>query len=335
MGGRHIIAIGGSTGALSAMRRLCADLPANLDAAVFVTLHVGREGQNLIASILDKAGPLPVSTAADGEQVERGHIYVAPADRHLIVIDDVIRLGRGPRENMARPAVDPLLRSVGVSYGPRAIGAVLSGMLNDGAAGLSDLRRCGGLTVVQNPGDAEAPDMPLSALQACDVDHRAPIGDMAELLAALLNEPAGLPPAVPAEIALEVDIALGRPCLTETIAQFADPVALTCPDCSGVLSQVRRGPPLRYRCQVGHAYTAENMAKHQSDTLGEAIRIALRIVEERAVLAEKMAQDARLQGRDRSGNAFEAKAKELRQQADVLRASALGSAEGVRTVRSA
>lgn len=166
---RHdVIAIGGSLGSVDALKHLCAQLPADLPAAVLVVVHVCSLGKNLLADIFDRNSPLAVSTAEEGEPVHAGHVYVAPADRHLLTIDRSIRLGRGPRENMARPAIDPLFRSVGVEYGSRAIGLVLTGLLDDGAAGLSDLKRCGGLTMVQNPGDAAAPDMPLAALRSSE-----------------------------------------------------------------------------------------------------------------------------------------------------------------------
>src|SRR6185437_13078920 len=169
-------------------------------------IHVGALGNDLLAGLLDAQSAISVSTATDGDVLRRGHAYVAPADHHLLVVDDVLRLGRGPRENLARPAIDPLFRSVGVSYGPRAIAVVLTGMLNDGASGLADLKRCGGITVVQNPTDAVASEMPWGALQASDVDYRAPLADMAELLAHLSSQEAEPAPAVPEEIKLEIDI---------------------------------------------------------------------------------------------------------------------------------
>jgi two-component system chemotaxis response regulator CheB len=172
------------------------------------------------------------------------------------VIDGVVRLGRGPRENMARPAIDPLFRSLGMSFGPRTIGVVLTGMLDDGAAGLADIKRCGGITVVQNPADAVAPDMPWGALRASEVDYRAPLSDMAGLLTKLAAQEAGPDVPVPDDIKAEVAIALGRRSDTGVLTGFADPVALSCPGCGGVLSQIKR-PPHRFRCQVGHSYTAE------------------------------------------------------------------------------
>lgn len=190
----RVIAIGGSAGSIEAVRTLCETFPADLPAAVCLVIHVGARGNNLIAGIFDKGCPLPVTTAVDGEKLEAGHIYVAAADHHLIVIDDTIRLGRGPRENLARPAIDPLFRSVALSHGSGAVGVVLTGMLNDGAAGLADLKRCGGITVVQNPIEAREREMPLAALAASDVDYQTTIGELGSLLKLLVSEPRGLSP---------------------------------------------------------------------------------------------------------------------------------------------
>lgn len=320
---RNVIAIGTSTGGVDVLQKICSALPGDLAAAVFVVLHMRADGPNLLPEILGRQSSLPVQLAVDGERVERGRIYVAAADRHLLIIDDFIRLGRGPRENLTRPAIDPMFRSVAVSYGPRAIGLVLTGDLNDGAAGLGDIKRCGGVTVVQNPADARAAEMPTSALLASDVDYRAPLSQLPEVLTHLVGEPAGPRPLVPRAIELEVDIALGRPCLSATIMEFADPAPLSCPACSGVLSQVRGSGPLRFRCQVGHGYTAQALDAVQQNGLDEAIRVALRIVEERAVLSERMAAEACGTGRQQIARTFQDRADEMRTYADTLRKAAL------------
>ncbi len=191
LAGHDVIVIGGSTGSIGALQKICAGLPADLPAAVFVVVHVGAIGRNLLAGILDVAGALPAATAEDGQVSQHGRIYVAPADRHLLLAYGVIRLGCGPHENMTRPAIDPLFRSAAAGYGPRVIGAVLSGRLNDGAAGLAAVQRCGGLTVVQSPSDAEAADMPCAALKGCDVHYTAPAADLGPLLAQLARTPQG------------------------------------------------------------------------------------------------------------------------------------------------
>jgi two-component system chemotaxis response regulator CheB len=319
MSRRDVIAIGGSAGAVDAVRRLCAELPGDLAATMFIVVHVGAEGNNLLAGIFDAHSSISVKTAIDGESLKPGHAYVAPADHHLLVIDNKVRLGRGPRENMARPAIDPLFRSVGVCFGPRVVAVVLTGMLNDGASGLADVKRCGGVTVVQNPADAVAPEMPWGALRGSEVDYRAPLSDMAPLLVKLAGQQAGPPVPIPEDIRSEVAIALGRRSDTEVLAGFADPVALSCPSCGGVMSQVRRQPPLRFRCQVGHAYTAEALASEKEGTVDEAIRVALRIMEERSVLTLKMADDARHSGRSAAADSYQKRVDESRDYAKVLR----------------
>lgn len=312
MSQRDIIAIGGSLGAVDAVKRLFGNLPADFAATIFIVIHVGSESPNLLADIFDADSAISVTTAIDGEMPQRGHAYVAPAGHHLLVIDGVVRLGRGPRENMARPAIDPLFRSVGITYGPRAIGTVLTGTLNDGAAGLADLKRCGGITVVQNPADAKAAEMPLGALGGSDVDYRAPLDEMAQLLVKLTGKDAGPATEIPEDIKLEVGIALGRRSDPEVTAKFADPAPLSCPACGGVLSQIKRWPPLRFRCQVGHAYTAEALATEQESAVDEATRVALRIIEERVVLIEKMAEDARRNGRHAAAAASGKRAEKYR-----------------------
>lgn len=314
---REIIAIGGSAGSVEVIRQICRSLPADLQGSVLITVHVGSIGQNLLGSILDSDGPIPAGTAVDGEPLERGRIYVAPADHHLVVDERTIRLGRGPRENMSRPAIDPLFRSAGISAGSRAIGVLLSGMLNDGASGLADLKRCGGVTVVQNPLDAVEGEMPRTALLASDVDYRAASTDLGDLISRLMAEDAGRDVSPPADIALEVAIAMGRPSDSAVIAGIADPVPLSCPGCGGTMSQIRRSP-LRFRCQVGHGYTAEALAEEQEGAVDEAFRIALRVIGERAVLMEKMALEARQASRNAAAAGFEERALEYRGHAGIL-----------------
>jgi len=319
MSRRDIIAIGGSHGSVEAVKRLCRQLPADLGAALLIVIHVGARGNDLLAEIFAEGSSIGVSTAREGDPLRRGHAYVAPADHHLLVIGDVVRLGRGPRENMARPAVDPLLRSVGAACGPRAIGVVLSGMLNDGASGLADLKRCGGLTVVQNPREALAPGMPREALRNSAIDYRTPLADLPALLVELTSQVAGPSVEIPADIQTEIEIALGTArsaILPESVSRVT---ALTCPSCGGVLSQMIREPPLRFRCQVGHTFTAEVLAGQKEGALDEAARVALRIMQERVLLTEKMAEEARRSGRTAAASSYEKWLEESRAYAATLR----------------
>jgi two-component system chemotaxis response regulator CheB len=304
------------------VQELLRSLPRDTDAAFFLTLHIGPDAGTHLARSLQDSASIPVKIAEDGEPVHGGTMYFAPSGHHLLVVESIVRLGRGPRENLARPAIDPLFRSVGACYGGGAVGILLSGMLNDGASGLADLKRCGGITIVQGPADAIAPEMPLGALQTSEVDYRAPASQIGEIVLRLLAEQPHPHRAVPAEILLEIDIALGRPCGTSDIATLADPVPLSCPSCGGVLSQLR-SKPLRFRCQVGHGFTAEVLAQEQEGSIDEALRVALRIVEERADLVNRLGRQSAAQGRSYSACDFERKAEELRGHAEVLRRTAL------------
>lgn len=318
-----IIVIGGSTGSLDALKRIFSQLPGELPASLFVVSHVAPGHDSFLPSILVAVGFVAARIATDGAPIERGVAYVAPADRHLMLNDGRILLGRGPRENMARPAVDALFRSAALEYGPRVVGVVLSGMLDDGAAGLAAVRRCGGITVVQDPADCSASDMPLNALDACEVDYRFPAATMAQGLVRLIDEPAGPATQIARDIALEVHIAAGRPCTTDTLLQIASPVPLSCPACSGVLSQLADPARLRFRYQIGHAYSAETLDRAQDRGVLEAIGVAIRVLEERHTLLTKMSDDATRRGHPASGKQFAERAAEYREQAGILRRTIL------------
>ena len=205
----------------------------------------------------------------------------------------------------------------------RVIGVVLSGLLDDGAAGLAAIQQCGGLAVVQDPVDCPASGMPLAALEACDVDYRFPASTLAAGLIRLLHEPAPAAPPPPSQLELEVQIAAGRPCTTDVLMRMAAPVALSCPACSGVLAQMRDPSRLRFRCQIGHAYSAESLDEEQGSSVLGAMGVAIRVLEERHTLLVKMADDALRRGQRASAGQFSIRAAEFREQADTLRKAIL------------
>jgi two-component system chemotaxis response regulator CheB len=327
MANRDIIVIGGSSGATAPLKAILGRFPADLPAAVFVVLHIPTRSIGLLSTVASAAGPLPARQAEDGMPIERGKVYIAAPDHHLIVTEGRIRLGRGPRENMARPAIDALFRSAAMSYGPRVIGVVLSGLLSDGAAGLNAIKRCGGTALVQDPEDAIADEMPRRALEATVTDLCAPGAKLGDVLSDLARQVPGPAMPVPSEIRLEVDIAMGERVDADVLKRFADPAALTCPSCGGVLSKVRAGGPLRFRCQVGHAYSADILAKEQEGRVDEALRVALRIIEERAELVARMSDEGLQTGRRAVAEMYQARADEYRQYADTLRKAVLRSFE--------
>ncbi|RXH42616.1 chemotaxis protein CheB [Bradyrhizobium zhanjiangense] len=325
MSNRDIIVIGGSAGATQPLKQILGRLPADLPAAIFVVLHIPAQGIGILSTVASNAGPLPVRQAKNGMKIEPGQIYLAAPDHHLLLSGDHIFLGRGPRENLVRPAIDALFRSAALYHGPRVIGVLLSGLLSDGAAGLNAIKRCGGMTVVQDPMDAISDEMPRRAMEATTIDLCVSGATMGDVLSELVKEQAGVPLPIPPEIRLEVEIAAGERIGSDNLISVADPVALTCPACGGVLSEVKEGRPMRFRCQVGHAFTADVLAKEQEGRVDEALRVALRIIEERAELVHRMAADGRRSGRPAVAEMYEARAAEYREYADMIRRVVLKS----------
>jgi two-component system chemotaxis response regulator CheB len=186
---RDVVVIGGSAGAIEALRELVGQFPGDLDAALFVVIHIAPHARSHLPAILDRLGPLPAAHAADREPIRTGRIYVAPPDRHLLLDGDRIRITRGPRENGHRPALDTLFRSAARSAGPRVIAVVLSGTLDDGTVGVAAVKRAGGTAIVQ--ADPAFDEMPASAMRTAAVDHTVPLADMADLICTLVAEPVG------------------------------------------------------------------------------------------------------------------------------------------------
>lgn len=285
---RDMIVIGASAGGLQYLQLLVSDLSADLPAAVLIVQHIGT--RSYLAEILARNSRLKVEPAVSGTSIEHGRVYVAVPGMHLLVHDGHLLLRRGPRENLTRPAIDPLFRSAACSYGARVIGVVLSGALNDGTAGLRAIKRCGGVTIVQDPDEAPFPDMPASALLHVEIDHRCPVGKMAGLLARLTAEPAGETPDIPPEIKLETAIAAMELSGMKAEDQLGRPSTFTCPECHGTLWEIADGDLIRYRCHVGHAYTGEAMLEAQSDNIEDMLWDLLRTHRERAVLARRIAE---------------------------------------------
>lgn len=295
-GGRDIIVIGASAGGVEAIREIAARLPADLPAAIFVVIHSSPRSRGLIGSLLHRAGPLTASTAEDGAEVMHGHIHVAPPDRHLLLRAGHIHLSHGPRENCARPAVNPLFRTAAATYGDRVIGVVLTGNLDDGTAGLLAIADAGGVTVVQDPEDALYPGMPSSAMENVRVDHVAPLADIPALLARLVREPrpegAERPVRVPAEHGEDGMQWLG------SYAQPGHAAGLSCPECDGPLWEVRDGELLEFGCLIGHRFSPETLAAASASALEETLGVSLRALEERVRMAERLAENARERGQN-------------------------------------
>lgn len=321
MSNRDILAIGASAGGVEALQYLARRFRPDLPAAVLITLHLPRQSRSTMDEILTRAGPLPAAFARDGEPLQKSRIYLAPPDRHLMVDGDRLRLGLGPRENNARPAIDPMLRSLAACCGPRGIGVVLTGLLGDGASGLWALDQCGGVSVVQDPEDAAFPDMPLSALERLRPQHIARLSEMPVLLEGLVHHPAGLPRPVPDKIRQEVAIARSGHSGMNEMDRIGRRSVLSCPDCQGVMWEIDEGELVRYRCHVGHTYAADLMSAAQDENLRRALASALRALDERVALARNLHKRA-VDGDHRLlAKTWAERAREYERELEVIRAS--------------
>jgi two-component system, chemotaxis family, protein-glutamate methylesterase/glutaminase len=289
---RDIVVIGASAGGLEALREILGGLPPNLDAAVMIVLHTASHAKSLLPQILERAGKLPVSHPSDGEAIERGRVYIAPPGFHMIVEDGVLRVLQGPRENRHRPAIDPLFRSAAAAYRERVIGVVLTGMLDDGTAGLMVVSASGGKAIVQDPGTALFPGMPRSALDNVPAARVATLQDLPALLVQLIGSP--LPAGtsrlreVPLGAAKETRIAELDMKEISSEERLGRPSPFGCPDCGGVLWEIEQDGFLRFRCRVGHALTAQYLGAEQRHAVETALWEALRALEESASLYRRM-----------------------------------------------
>jgi two-component system chemotaxis response regulator CheB len=289
-----IIVVGASLGGVEALQVLAAGLPANLDASVFVVLHIGIgiHGKSHLPEILSNAGPLRAIHPKDGDEIQKGKIYVAPPDCHLFLAPDRIHLSHGPKENRTRPAINPLFRSAALAYSGRVIGVILTGRLDDGVAGLAEIKRRGGIAVVEDPETAFCSSMPHNAIQRVEVDHVVPLPQIAGLVSNLTVQ--------------ERKAAVREEVMERNASQ------LTCPECRGPLWEERQGKIVEYSCRVGHRYSPLAMEDEHHDTVERALWSSIVALEEAADIAEELAPALGPKSRD------EARAK--REQAATLKA---------------
>lgn len=322
---RDIVAIGASAGGVEALRELVRHLPVDFPAVIFVVLHVPDLSTSVLPHILARAGELPVAHPEDGQKVIPGHIYVAPPGFHLGVSDGRIALSRGPRENNVRPSIDYLFRSVAQTYGPRVIGVELSGLLFDGAAGLKAIKQHGGLAVVQDPEDAIFSSMPLSALRQVNADAVLPVSGIARYL----SQQVGAPVEPEGVQGMNQDMEDDSSRLEKKIEKDLDfirdgkgkalPILVTCPECGGILWELRDGELVEYECYIGHRYQGASLLTAKNDELENALWWAVRILEERANLSNRLASQSQGLGSDYSSNRFIEQAEQARHAADIIR----------------
>jgi two-component system chemotaxis response regulator CheB len=331
MTSRHLVVIGASAGGIETLRELVAHLPADFSAPIAIVLHTSPQSPGVLPGILTRAGQLPAQHARNGERLRGGHIYVAPPDYHLLVEPGRLRLTKGPRENRFRPAVDPLFRSAAQVYGPLAIGVVLTGNLDDGVAGLWTVKQLGGVAIAQDPADALFPSMPQNAIRHVPVDHVAPVAEIGPLLVDLITSPVTereTPRTVPHLVDLEVRIARDEDPIKAGVQGMGEPSTFACPECHGVLLQVKEGERVRFRCHTGHAFSPESLLAEISDGIENALWNAIRSMQEGALLLRTMGQHIDQRHVRGGGAALAARGEELLRQADTLREMATSAPEG-------
>lgn len=278
----RVVAIGTSLGGLAALRAVLGGLPPDLDASVLVVMHIGHH-RSLLTDLLAAHTRLMVRSGTDQQPLAAGKVFVAPPDRHMLVVDRRIRLSEGPKENYTRPAIDPLFRSVALEFGPAATGVVLTGELDDGAAGAAAIAACGGTVIVQDPDDCVAPSMPSSALRAVQAARVLPLASIADAIVEAVASPVGHMVTTPdtALLATELRFAKGQQISApEDMDRIGERSTLTCPECGGVVWKIRNHHPVRYRCHVGHAFTQGTLQSVRYEMLETTLWAAIRMAGE-------------------------------------------------------
>jgi two-component system, chemotaxis family, protein-glutamate methylesterase/glutaminase len=331
-GPQNIVVIGGSAGSVETVLELAKTLSAGLEAAVFLVIHFPANATSCLPELLSRAGNLTAKYAEDGEKVLPGRIYVARPNLHMLVEPGRISLNAGPRENSSRPSIDPLFRSAARAYGQRVIGVILSGARDDGIAGLQEIKQHGGITIIQDPQESLFPTMPQTARDNVKIDHVVSVSDLGRTISSLVGSSSIRSKAMTTSGQSSNDYSPDQP------ASFG------CPECGGTLWQNPQNLVDHYRCRVGHAYSSESLYSEMSFVVEQALWTAVRALEERAELSEKLAH--RMRNRNvQSSTAlkFQTQAQQSKSHAETLRlliqgdnrafsGQALDELEGIRAV---
>lgn len=315
----RIIAVGSSLWGVEALGVLLGGLPADLKASVCIVQHTSASGPRTLDKILQRSSKLPVSYVSERAQLQSGHVYLAPPDRHLVLDGADALTVHGPRENRSRPAIDVLFRSAAIYHGASVDAVLLTGLLDDGVAGLGAVVSCGGRAFVQDPNDARAPDLPQAAVDALGdaIDIVGTVPQIADALAA--DRSPAQPTDCPTNLRLEHDLFL-RANGIAGYPKFARTVAMACPSCGGPLWQMPDDHISRYRCHVGHGFTAKHLETEQTGAFEEAMWVALRTLDERRGLLEKLARDYTARGHTQSATDASDRVSEVRGHAEAIRA---------------
>jgi two-component system chemotaxis response regulator CheB len=320
MQGHDIVVIGASAGGVETLTRLVSGLPADLNASLFIVLHVAAHTPSILPKLLNRHSVLLAMHPTDRQEIQKGEIYVAPSDLHLVIKPGMVHVICGPKENGHRPAVDPMFRSAAFAYGGRVIGVVLSGTLDDGTAGLAAIKKQGGITVVQSPDEALYSGMPRSAIENVDVDHVVTLDELPALLVRLVNEEVPHNPNPSHNSTdVETEIVDMNPDTYHGDDRPGTPSSFACPDCGGTLWELSDNELIRFRCRTGHAFSIDSLLARQSDSLEEALWVAVRALEERASLSRCLSERMLKRGNTRGADRMEEQARDSERRAELIR----------------
>jgi two-component system chemotaxis response regulator CheB len=315
---QRIIVVGASAGGISAMTTLFSRLDPMVPSAVLAVQHLSPHSPGILDTVLARESTLPVAFAEDAMPLTAGRLLLAPPDHHLVVQDGLVRVGRGPRENGARPAIDVLFRTAAVAHSSRVVGVVLTGMLDDGTAGLQAIKRCGGVAIVQDPSDAAYSDMPANAARLVQVDYKLPLLGIAEVLNELGWRAAPPPIRVPDDVRLEAEFTVRGMMDIDRMDELGEPSDYSCPECGGRLWRINDPKAPRYRCHVGHAYGLPSLLESQDGQVEQSLWSAMRTLKEQAHMLERLAGSEEGAKRLGSASSFRERAAESRMHAERL-----------------
>jgi two-component system chemotaxis response regulator CheB len=321
---KFVVVVGASAGGMNALSEFVGQLKPDMDAAIFIVMHLSRTSiSDFLMHRLQPLTQIPCEIAIEGASIKKNHIYIGAPNCHLLVKKDKIILGRGPEENRWRPSIDVLFRSAAASYSTRAIGVVLTGLLDDGTTGMLAIKRSGGTSIVQDPNEAEYPDMPLSVLDNMEVDYCSALANMGEIISGITQTTPEEKPA-PDDVIIESEIAERVVVDYDNVKQLGEKSVFACPDCGGGLWNINKGGDGqgtvdRYRCHIGHSYSEKDLVVKQSEILESTLWTALRIMEERKTLLKKMGDDHAKRGLSTLSNNYKQKSDDLQVHVDKMK----------------
>ncbi len=317
---KFIVVIGTSAGGFFALAELIHQLNEEMDAAFFVVMHLSHQAVGgYLVNQMQKYSSLFCTEVEEDTVIKTHTIYFAQPNKHLIIKNGKVKLGSGPQENRWRPSIDVLFRSGAAAYDGRTIGIILTGMLDDGASGMSAIKRCGGTCVVQDPNEAEFPDMPLSVLKEMNVDYCIPLSQMGEVILNVITTKEIQNTIIPTDILKEVQISENGIGTINELEELGKNSVFSCPDCGGVLFELNHDAITRYKCHTGHSYSVSDLILTQNKNLESSLWVALRSLEERKKLLSQLSEKNIQRGYNRSGSDYREKINELQMHIDNLK----------------